>query len=469
MGHHRHKHISRLLRGFGPLVLFTLLALGSTRPLLFYATTKLPIGTSCTVTVPFFNSWTLWWNADRASNGFENYWDAPIFFPAKDTFAFSEPQPMTLAVAPVIWLTDSRTLAYNLYLWISLVLNGLMTYRLLRAIPLGRLSAAVGGATMMLLPIIHWQVDVLQLVPLWGILWVWSAFLGIARKPSLPRGMELGIAFTATFYCSIHHALLLSLLMVGSAWLVADRWRDLRMRRSLGLSVMIAGGLTAPFAWHIHHVMTNHQFERTEEQIKKLAARPVDYLIPHGQVWFDWNIPGARDHWPLGTGRAVSLLALVGTIFGLRRRKWRRGTLFFVMISSLGFILSLGLQLRVGSWQPWQTLCDIVPGLSQVRNVFRFAYFVQMSLVILAAQGFYALWIWKSVRLGRTRGKRTFLLAYTLLAMFVVFEVRPHPVVLAEYPDVREHEDWINFIREETPPHSAIACLPFAPGNLVQD
>src|SRR4051794_35687787 len=48
----------------------------------FNFTTALPQGTESVATVPLFNLWTIWWNADRARHGFHGYWDAPIFYPA---------------------------------------------------------------------------------------------------------------------------------------------------------------------------------------------------------------------------------------------------------------------------------------------------------------------------------------------------------------------------------------------------
>ena len=53
-------------------------------------------GSSQVATVPLFNLWTIWWNADRLRHGLKDYWDAPIFYPERDTFAFSEPQPTTM-------------------------------------------------------------------------------------------------------------------------------------------------------------------------------------------------------------------------------------------------------------------------------------------------------------------------------------------------------------------------------------
>ena len=459
----------RIVFGLGIVVLYGSIVLWCTWPSFPTATTKIAIGTSETVTVPLFNVWTIWWNSDQARHGFESYWDAPIFFPTQASFAFSEPQPMTQLVAPLVWLFDSRSLAYNTYLWISLLFNGLMTFRLLRESSLGRYSCVVGGATMILLPIVHWQSDVLQLVPLWGILWTFSALLRVVRVPTVIRGSELGVAFAAAFFCSVHHALFLAILLGGSMWITADRWREIRWWRSILMAVLIGGGLTVPFVLTLRTAMAANEFERTEDQLERLSLEPGDYTAPYGQVWLDAGNVAARASWHLGVGKLVSLLALIGIAFGIRRRRWRRSTLLFLSIGVLGVLLSFGLDLKLGGWQPWRTLSSIIPGLTQVRNVFRFAYFVQIALVLLAAQGFYALWLWKSAWIGRVRGRIVFFVLGVILGFLTVFEVRPYRTRLATPPDVHGHLDWIAFVREQTPQGSSIACLPFAPGNLVQD
>ena len=69
---------------------------------------RLPLGTEPVATVPRFNLWTLSWTADRLTHGFAGWWDAPIFWPQRGAFAFSEPQPLTgLAFSAVRPLTGA--------------------------------------------------------------------------------------------------------------------------------------------------------------------------------------------------------------------------------------------------------------------------------------------------------------------------------------------------------------------------
>ena len=127
-------------RGLGLALLFGLWSLWLTWPVPLALGTRLPLGTEAVQTVPLFNLWTVAWNAEQARKGFVDYGDAPIFAPTRETFYFSETQPTTVVVAPLVWLTGNPLLGYNVYLLATLTLNGVFTYRLFRQVGLNRLA-----------------------------------------------------------------------------------------------------------------------------------------------------------------------------------------------------------------------------------------------------------------------------------------------------------------------------------------
>lgn len=402
-------------------------------------------------------------------HGFQGYWDAPIFHPVADTFAFSEPQPATILVAPVIWLTGSRVLAYNLYLWLSLVLNGVFAERLLRILGVNRFLAVAGGAAMLLLPIVHWQIDVIQLTPIWGILWAWTACSQFGQQPTFPRSVEFGLAIAVTFLVCGHQALFLTVLLIGAVWPLLRHWRKRKTWLSGLCAVAVCGLLVAPMALRLHRALARAEFERAPALVTQLSAVPGDFTAHTGQALV--NVPswGARPHWGLSPGWLRVTWAACGLAFGLGRRRWRRWTVFLLLISLLAFLLSLGPNLHIGQWQPWWTLSQHFPGFSRVRNVFRFAFFVQMAVVLLAIQGLYAIRLWNRWYYRRAGWRRVNHYLIFALALAVVFEIRPSPLSFAHAPNERQNSQWIHFIREHTPPGSAIVCLPVATGYHVDD
>lgn len=452
---------------FAVVVAYAFLALWATWPLAREPATTLPLGATQVTTVPLFNVWTIWWNADRLRHGFSHYWNAPIFHPATETFAFSEPQPTTILVAPIVWLTGSRVLAYNVYLWLSLVLNGVFAERLLRLLGNRRATAFGGGAAMLLLPLVHAQIEVLQLIPVWGILWTWMALIKTARRPSVARGAEAGAAFGVAFLSCAHQGLFLAVLIAGAVWTL-PRW-SLRLRGWLPwfVAAAVAAMLAGPVVVRFQHVMTNYDFKRTPDIVMRLSALPVDYASAAGRHWIGLSDLPARPGVCLSPGWIKTGLAVVGLVFGMGRRRWRRWTVFLLVTAGLAFLLSLGPNLNIGRWHPWWTLTGNVPGLSQVRNVFRFAFFVQMAAVVFASQGLYGLSLISRRFCVNSRCRFVATVLLTFLGLAGIFEVVPATPPLAVVPDRAANARWIGFVRDATLPGGAIACLPFAAGDRV--
>ena len=152
----------------------------------------------------------------------------------------------TLVVAPVFWATGSPIIAYKVYLVLSLALNGLMTHAILRRRRVGFWLSCCGGLIMLGLPIVHQQLEVSQLIPVWGILWTWNSSARLGHRPTLWRGVEAGLAFGVSFMLSIHHGLFLALLLTPSIWPLVQRWTGWKT----WVSYMIALTVAAAF-WFV--------------------------------------------------------------------------------------------------------------------------------------------------------------------------------------------------------------------------
>ena len=146
------------------------------------------------------------------------------FFPTPGTFAFSEPMPTTVVVAPLIWLGGCRILAYNTYIWLGLALNGWATFQLLRDLRLRWLVCLLGGGLVELLPLVHSELGVVQMVPLCGVLWTIHMLYRFRRRPQVKRAVLLGVAFAIAYLTCAYYGLFLSLLLpVSGGWLLGRR------------------------------------------------------------------------------------------------------------------------------------------------------------------------------------------------------------------------------------------------------
>lgn len=450
-------------------VAFALVALGSIWPAPRFPYTVLPTGQSAPGTVPMLNAWTIWWNADRLTHGLAGYWDAPIFHPETGAFAFSEPQSATWLVAPIVWLTGSPMPAYHAYLVGTLVLNGVFAVRLLRALRVRWTAAAAGGVAVLLLPLVHQNREAVQLMSLWGVLWTLEAMVALHRHPSWRRGVVLGVAFSSVFLSCIHHGLFLAILLGLTAWMTIPLSRWKRWLTGAALAGITAALLLAPLLLPMRMILRQHGFARPASRVQSLSATVSDWAqtVPGsatGSVG-----PSHRSPRPLCPGWIRTGLALAGVLLAMRRRRDRRAVVFLAAIGCWALLWSFGTNLRIGGWQPWQTLAEWAPGFAQVRSAYRFAYFTQLSVVLLAALGLDRLSRRPAARAGANRARWVFCGALAVLCGLVAFEVPPAPVGLAAVPDVSVEPPWAAFVRRQTPANRSIVCLPFADGYSAKD
>lgn len=426
-------------------------------------------------TVAYFNTWTIGWNADRLKNGLSGYWDAPIFYPEEDTFAFSEPMPATLLVAPVVWVSGSPLLAYKVWLVLSLLGNGLAAVLLCHRLGFRQPTQWLAGFCMVLLPMSQQRIDVIQLVPIWGILWFFSCLHLMVERTTWRRGLECGCAFGICFWLCLHHSLFLSLVMTtgGLAYVGLMRYRA--FFGCAFVAVLVAVPLVLPVAWPVSQATGKPEFKRSEKLIARLAARPHYYLASQDNSVMDplrwWEettiqAPGGRR---FHIGWLKMLLAVIGFLIVLRTGVRLRWTIFLLIIGATAFGLSLGPHWKIAGIQPWNYVVEYVPGFGQVRNVFRFAWFVQIAVVLLAMEGFdgFIRKVWTPGQKGW--GRRFGQLLLVILAVGATVEVWPEQSKAHYLPQARKHSQWVNFVKQNCPPGQPIACLPMSFGNRLRD
>lgn len=458
---------------------YLIVALALTWPLALNAHEMIVVGTEPANTVPQFNAWTIWWNADRAVHGFADYWNAPIFYPEKNTFAYSEPQPATVIVAPAIWISHSRAFAMNLYLWLSLALNGWFAERLLRSIVRSPWIAVGGGLSMMLLPIVHWQMGVIQLVPMWGTIWLWWAIIRLGRTElstaSLRRtgmlGLEIGLAMTACWYCCVHHGLSLALLMLAGGFVLLRQITNWKLIVAISVSVVLFAALNGPILWHLSLMTENANFKRTQETVAALSNVPSDYLNIYGRTLFKLPNPQGRAAWMMCPGYGKYILALVGIAFGFGVSR-RIATILLTLVAIAAFFLSLGDNLQIFEWKPWWFLVEHVPGFAQIRNVFRFGYFLQAAAVLLATSAIDLIWEhctrYKSSG-TKALGLRLLQILVFAAALYTWFDPFPGKLGLASASYSNFQPSWFNELARQQREYSGgVLCLPMAQGHGVK-
>jgi hypothetical protein len=108
-----------------------------------------------------------------------------------------------------------------------------------------------------------------------------------------------------------------------------------------------------------------------------------------------------------------------------------------------------------------------VSGFAQIRNVFRYAYFVQMTVALLAISGLSIVGSIFRRRFFRRRGLCSVVMS--ALCLLLILDTRSTRMTLKQPPELTAHLGWIRFLQNQIRPGKAVLCLPFEQGNTVTD
>lgn len=456
-----------------PATLFAAIAVAQLSPV--NPLRQIPAGTETTATVPTFNLWTLSRNTDYPFSG-QDYWDAKFFFPQRSTFALSETQPNLLLLTPVARLV-SPVFAYNCAVFLQLTLNGLAGYHFSRSnFRSGRVASIACGLLLQLLPFVNLQLGVLQLIPIWPSLAVLHFTQKLAehgqKKDAIATGLSLGITY---IHCNNYGLMmaLIAALVFGPVLMSRHRLREWIANSAIAATCCLA--LILPVVVEQLSVLQTPEFQRASDTVASLSAQFGDLLT---NPWNDRlslpNVFSSRDRplWGLSCGLVTSAFAMFGIFFGLMDTQSRRWTASLTAIA----IVSLTLAILPGSGDAGksihETLCRVVPGLAQIRSVYRFVVFFQIATVGLTVV--FLTTCEKRLQLVATdlfRIKKSHILP-TLLTVFLtsccLLEIYPEPTYVCS-PPWQQDQPFCKWLRENTEPGSAVACFPFPGGTETND
>jgi hypothetical protein len=451
------------LRRLVPFGLCLLAAIVATWPLLPSITRALPLGTEHEATVPLFNLWTLWWDADRVPHGFLGLWNAPIFHPLEGTFTFSEPlllQGVTLS--PLWWMGAPPAAIYNLAILFTLVCNGLATRSLARALGAPRGAALLAALAGVTLPYTAKVLGVLPVLPLFGTIWALAALIRFGEKGGWRPAALAVLSFAAQFLAGEQMALLSLpfLLLAGLVALAEQRFRA-RSIATLGALAILGAIVLSPIASTVSSFHEKYGFTRSEEVVAALSAQPRDFTTRPSSSRLAF--PPREDSYAGDTGGLFPgclLLGLgaAGAWLGWRQGERRLWIVFLLVCAAGGGLLALGLNLRIGDWRPFASLREVVPGLRTLRSPFRA---VAISQAVLAALAALAL-----ARLASWRGSVGRILAVAL-GVLAATENLASPGVLVPTP-ATPRTAWTSWLRKQ-PGKLIVAHVPFPRGLHVSD
>jgi PA14 domain len=330
------------------------------------------------------NEWTIAWVAHQAPRDPRHLFDANIFYPERDTLAYSESMIVQSAMAaPFIWLGASPVLAYNIVLlagfaltaWASSLVVARWTGDWTVAILAGTF-AGFNAHTISRIP--HLQAQHGEFLPL--ALFALDALFG---EPRAGRALKLAGWFVLQALTSVYllvftsFALAAAALIRPRAWLGAGKAKVVVM---LALSAGVSIAALSPFLLPYWRAYQDQGLVRSLDDARLYSASWADYFTTAARLHYALWSYRVASFTPLFPGAAALVLAGIAIFTGV---SWRdaRARMCLAMIGC-------GLILSFGPYAPGYGLVyQFVPLLHAVRAPVRFGYLVVIGIALLAAFG----------------------------------------------------------------------------------
>jgi hypothetical protein len=376
------------------LAAFLASALVLTLPLALHPTRTLPSDLGDTL----LTTWIVSWDADRLRHGLRGLWDAPIFFPYRNTLAFSETLlGVAVFVAPVYWITADPVLTYNVAFLLSFVIAGLGMYLLTRELTGNRAAAFAAGMYYAFGPLRMSQISHIQLV---ATGWIPFALWGLHRYFSTRRFRWLVVFAVSWVLQTLSNTYAGYFIAVPIAIVVVDgvvRVTGARTRVLLHLAVagLLVAAALAPAALAYYRARTVHHQVRGVEEIVANSPDLRAYVVGKKSIGVWRSLPTAvaidpeKELFPGLFALALAAFGICAAAGDLVRRRW---ILVYGITAIVAMALSLGPHVRIWGAQvtehgPYSWLLALVPGMDGMRVPARLAIVVIAALSVLLAFG----------------------------------------------------------------------------------
>jgi hypothetical protein len=261
---------------------------------------------------PILNAWILWWTT-KAVPLTEAWWNAPMFYPAPGTFAFSEHLlGQAFISAPLIALTGSPLFGYNVTLLATYVLSGLGAYFLAYTLTKRHDASFVAGLAFAFAP---YRVAQLPHIQVLTSFWTPICLAALHRYDREPSAKWAGLAAGAWLMQSLsngYYMFFLSVLLaLWFAWFAIGRWSWAKLARLAGF-FLVAGMLMLPVLLAYQHILKDtYGFSRHLGTIQDYSADIGALLHASDDVWlWGWLHAIRKPEGELFPGLTIVVLSL---------------------------------------------------------------------------------------------------------------------------------------------------------------
>jgi len=381
---------------------------------------------------PLMVTWVLAWVAHQLPRAPAHLFDANIFYPERNTLAYSETLVVPgAAAAPLQWAGVHPIVVYNLVFLSGFALSGVGVALLVRRLTGSAGAALVAGLVFAFPPYridhyAHLQLQQTQFIPL--ALWAFHRLIDADR---VRDGVLLGACVAGQMLSCLYYGLFLVpyMAVVCGTMLVAERSMPRQRLLALAAAAIVLAAATVP-AGRAYLGARAVVGERGRQEVADGSARLRNYLAPpevnavYGAAFNRFTDPERR----LFPGFAAVALAIVGLWpssngDGRQRRRDRAVRLAYLLGLLLAFDVSLGFNGIV-----YRALYDHFLPFRALRIPARMGIMVSFSLAVLGGFG--------AARIAaRARSPRGAQIALAAIGAVILIEYASKPLPLWRPPD----------------------------------
>jgi len=364
-----------------------------------------------------YGIWNVGWVAHAIVTSPTTLFDANIFYPHRDTLAYSESNILAGVVAIPAWLvTRNAYAAHNSAVLFAFASTWLGTWLLARRLSEHSGAAAVAAVLFAFCPFFYSHSAHIQLLMAGGIPLSMLALHRLADSPSPTRGLVLGIALAGQALACAYYGIFAGLMVgYGVLFFAARRrlWRVPAFWLAVAIGAATASVIVLPFALPYLELQRDNGFARSLDDARRYSATWQSYLASpaHGHRLL---LSLARNlGWRIGEVLFPGVLAIVlgGTGVAMSwRDEARDNDRETVMLYG-----SLGALAVWGSFGPgaglYTVLYRAVPLFTFLRAPSRFGLLLALVLALFTSLAL--------KRLLPRAGRRGFLAASALAALAI--------------------------------------------------
>ncbi|HEY9282463.1 MAG TPA: DUF4214 domain-containing protein [Pyrinomonadaceae bacterium] len=280
---------------------------------------------------PYTIAYTLWWDYHATFHQPTRLFDATIFYPYRDTLAFSEHDyGIALLFFPLFAAGVAPLTIHSLATLLAFALSGYGAFRLARTLTGSSAAAVVAGIAFAFVPYRFHRLPHLHYVFAGWLPLVFEALVLFVRRRTWRRASWLGAAFTMNALTCITWFILslVPLALAGALLVCWERaWRDRRLWLRGTLALALSALVLLPFMLPYRRVAAEHGFVRTAEEMDNFSATLNHWFAAsrRSRLWDGLGHNVMTEELALFPGLLAPLLALASLLFFVRRNSRRDG------------------------------------------------------------------------------------------------------------------------------------------------